>query len=287
MPFLFFFPLPFFLVLSVFHLCFICGHSSHFPFESQRRGKGERKASLTLWRVLLFGKLRPLISLRVALLSQLVLATMRVVLLLICECVGLLALASGCGHLHHALPTTISPTAVVLGNPIVVPAMDREYLWQQTVDTVDDYFKIAREERMRDDGGVVTDGRIHTFPETASSYLEPWRKDSTPGFERLHATLQSIRRYATVHIAPAENGYSIEIAVYKELEDVAQPEHATVGANTLRYDNSIIRNESNVIGGPLSLGWEPLGRDVLLEQRMLAELQGRLAEVPVMRRLPE
>jgi hypothetical protein len=198
----------------------------------------------------------------------------------------LLYVATGCSHFHGGLPTTIATTGMFVPNPIVVPSMDREYLWQQTVDTVDDYFKIAREERMRDDGGVVTDGRIHTYPETASTYLEPWRTDSTPGFERLHATFQSIRRLATVHIAPAADGYSIEIAVYKELEDVAQPEYSTVGASTLRYDGSLIRNESNAAGGPTTLGWIPLGRDALLEQRMLAELKGRLSEVPVMNRLP-
>jgi hypothetical protein len=211
---------------------------------------------------------------------------MRSAVSLICECVALVIIATGCSHFHGSSPATMPPPGILLSNPIVVPSMDREYLWQQTVDTVDDYFKIAREERMRDDGGVVTDGRIHTFPETAATYLEPWRKDSTPGFEKLHATFQSIRRLATVHVAPADNGYSIEIAVYKELEDVAQPENSNVGASVLRYDGSLVRNESNVVGGLSTYGWIPLGRDALLEQRMLAELQGRLAEVPVMNRLP-
>jgi hypothetical protein len=210
---------------------------------------------------------------------------MRGAVSIICGYIVLLVPAIGCSHFHRS-PTIVAPQGMFLANPIAVPSMDREYLWQQTVDTVDDYFKIAREERMRDDGGVVTDGRIHTYPETAATYLEPWRKDSTPGFEKLHATFQSIRRLATVHIAPAQNGYTIEIAVYKELEDVAQPEYANVGANNLRYDGSLVRNESNAVGGPGTLGWIPLGRDALLEQRILAELQGRLAEVPVMNRLP-
>ena len=66
----------------------------------------------------------------------------------------------------------------------------------QAVDAVDDYFRIEREERVRLIGGVLTEGRIDTFPIIGSTIFEPWRKDSTPGYEKVHATLQSIRRRA-------------------------------------------------------------------------------------------
>jgi hypothetical protein len=155
--------------------------------------------------------------------------------------------------------------------------MDQEFLWNQVVDTVDDYFRIEREVRMRADGGVATDGLIQTFPTTGATYLEPWRKDSTPGFERMHATLQSIRRRATVRVSPTANGYDVELAVYKELEDVPQPEHATIGASTLRHDGSLVRNEPTMLAGTPTLGWIPQGRDYSLEQRMLAEIRGRVA----------
>ena len=92
-----------------------------------------------------------------------------------------------------------------------------------------------------------------------------------------------MRPFASRHFT---GGYSIDLAVYKELEDVAQPEQAAVGTSTLRHDGSLVRNEPNPLGGPLTLGWIPLCRDLSLEQRMLAELSGRLAEVPAMQRLP-
>jgi hypothetical protein len=197
--------------------------------------------------------------------------------LLVCTCAALAC--AGCAHWGwHSSAARESGTPIP--NPLHVAPMDHEYLWQLVVDTVDDYFKIAREERIRTDGGVVTDGRIHTHPETAATCLEPWRKDSATAHARLHATLQSLRRYAHVRVSPSEQGYSVEIAVYNELEDVAQPEHANVGARTLRSDGSLVRNESKGVEDPLTLGWEPLGRDFHLEQRMLAQLQGRLAEVP-------
>lgn len=178
------------------------------------------------------------------------------------------------------------PVAEAVSNPILVGPIDEDFLWNQLVDTLDDHFKIEREVRMRADGGIVTDGLIQTFPVTGATYLEPWRGDSTPGFERLHATLQSIRRRATVRVSPNGNGYLIELFVYKELEDVAQPEHATIGAQTLRHDGSLLRNEPNERAGPPQLGWIPQGRDLALEQRLIGELRGRLAEVPPVQRLP-
>jgi hypothetical protein len=198
-----------------------------------------------------------------------------------------LLILTGCAHWggSAALPSAF-PSAAVLANPMTVGPMDEEFLWNQLVDTVDDYFKIEREVRMRSDGGVVTDGLIQTFPTPGATFLEPWRHDSTPGFEKLHASLQSIRRRATIRVSPSVGGYSIELIVYKELEDVAQPEHATVGALTLRHDGSLVRNEPNALEGPPRLGWIPEGRDMALEQRMLAELGGRLAEPPAMQRLP-
>jgi hypothetical protein len=109
--------------------------------------------------------------------------------------------------------------------------------------------------------------------------LEPWRKDSTPGFEKWHATLQSIRRRAVVHVVPAAQGYSVEVVVLKELEDLDRPEEASVGTKTLRHDGSLVRVEKDPLTGPITLGWIAMGRDVSLEQRILGELQARLTGI--------
>jgi len=164
----------------------------------------------------------------------------------------------------------------MIENPLYVPAMDREFLWNQTVDSVDDFFRIEREERVRLIAGVLTEGRIDTFPVTGSTILEPWRTDSTPGYEKWHATLQSIRRRATVRIIPAEGGYLLDVAVQKELEDLDKPQNATAGGATLRYDGSLIRQEGAPGRYSVTLGWIPIGRDVSLEQRLLADIRARL-----------
>ncbi len=161
-------------------------------------------------------------------------------------------------------------------NPMFVPALDREFLWNQSVDAVDDYFRIEREERVRLIGGVLTEGRIDTFPITGSTIFEPWRRDSTPGYEKFHATFQSIRRRALLRVIPTEGGYLLDVAVQKELEDLDKPEHATAGGATLRHDGSLVRQEGASGRFSTTLGWIPLGRDVTLEQRILADLRARL-----------
>ena len=199
-----------------------------------------------------------------------------------------LAAAIGCGHHGHRKNLAIAPTqsiaatAAMLPNPIYVPLVDRDFLWNQIVDTVDDYFQIERERRVQQIGGVLTDGHLDTFPTVGSTLLEPWRGDSTRGYERLHATLQSLRRRAVVTVAPDPKGYFITVNVAKELEAVDEPEHASVGASTLRHDNSLVsRRRANGHGGSRArtMGWISLGRDAQLEQRILQEIRARVADV--------
>ncbi len=165
---------------------------------------------------------------------------------------------------------------VQMENPMLVPAIDRELLWNQTVDAVDDYFRIEREDRVRLIGGVLTEGRIDTFPATGSTLLEPWRGDSTAGYEKWHATLQSIRRRGIVRVIPSEGGYLIDVQILKELEDLDKPENATAGGATLRHDGSLVRQEGAAGRFSHTLGWIPLGRDASLEQKILADLAARL-----------
>jgi hypothetical protein len=198
-------------------------------------------------------------------------------------CLCLLTLATGCGlhqrlqGLHHGNPP---PQAALVQNPLYVPLSDREFLWNQLVDTMDDYFEIEREERVRLVGGVLTEGQLDTYPQPGATMLEPWLKDSSPGFERRYATLQSIRRRAVVHVKPqVDGGYLVDLAVYKELEDVSQPEYSTVNVEGLRHDETLQRPHSTTRDGPATLGWIPVGRDTTLEQRILAEFRGRLGVV--------
>ena len=201
--------------------------------------------------------------------------------------------ATGCRVLHDrwdrvfrqaalhdpAVPVGAVPQAAA-NNPLVVPVRDQDFAWNQIVDTIDDYFEIRSERRVQRVGDVLTEGSIVTHPLPGATALEPWRWDSPPGYERALATLQSIRRTAHVRVLPMAGGYSIEVQVHKELEDVSTPSHSTPGSATPRHDRSLVSVENVDDDGPRTLGWIPLGRDLELEAIIIQELQGRLVNTP-------
>lgn len=189
---------------------------------------------------------------------------------------------TGCRGMFHGVDSSAmygAPTGQV-ENPLFLPPLDNEFVWNQLVDAVDDHFRIEREERVRLIGGILTEGRIDTFPTVGSTLLEPWRGDSTPGYEKLHATLQSIRRKATVRLIPTEGGSLVDVVVQKELEDLDKPEHATAGGATMRHDGTLVRREGAPGRYSVTLGWIPIGRDCSLEQKILADIRRRL-DVPI------
>ena len=187
---------------------------------------------------------------------------------------------SGCG-LHQGLsPIENGQTLQLLENPLFIGVTDRDLLWNQLVDSLDTYFDIEREEQVKLAGEILTEGRIETEPRAAATLLEPWNSDSTTRFDAWQATLQSIRLSALVRVVPVDAGYRIEVVVQKELEDVAQPERRTADGTALRHDGSIARDQDRIENGSTTLGWIPLGRDIALEQRILADIQSRLSAGP-------
>ncbi len=188
-------------------------------------------------------------------------------------------LVCGCAQLAWSPAQPLpAPPAALLENPLFVATYDREFLWNELVATVEQFgFRIEREERVRQVGDVLIEGRIETFPVDSPTLLEPWRRGAPAGFERLESTLQSIRRRASVRVIPAGGGFLIEVVVVKELEDVNRPQQSTVGEATFRHDGALVRpDETTEEGGPITLGWIPLGRDLVLEQEILAETHARI-----------
>ncbi len=194
--------------------------------------------------------------------------------------ISLITMALGCHagwkhgfHGHHATEAALVP------NPLFLPVGNPEIVWVQLLDVLDDDFRVQREDRVRVVGDLMLEGRIETFPTIGSTVLEPWRGDSTRGFERWHATLQSLRRRASVRVIPAEGGFLVDMTVHKELEFLNQPENATVEKVPLREDGPpSSRWDSVEPTAATTMGWIPVGRDVSLEQRLLRDLQARLVQ---------
>ena len=191
-------------------------------------------------------------------------------------------------------PIIPSPPTVP-ANSVLIPPLHAEVVWCQLVSVTDDYFKISNEQRVVFTQGIPTEGRITTFPQTGATLLEPWRGDSVGFNERLESTLQSIRRLATVRLIPDPGGWRVEVIVEKELENLKRPMHATAGGATFRNDDSLYRygtplpvlgqrvgDQPRPVATPTrTSGWIPLGRDPLLERRMLDKILARLGVAAV------
>ena len=87
-----------------------------------------------------------------------------------------------------------------------------------------------------------------------------------------------MRRWAVVRVKPAQGGYSVDVAVFKQLENVVRPEHATAGAATFRYDDTLTGIVNPIGGEPIADGWIPRGRDTAMEQYIIANLLARCGQ---------
>lgn len=198
------------------------------------------------------------------------------VLILVCLC--------GCRWLPAFNPIPPPPPAPVplevpVSNPAHLPAVEPEFLWRQIVDTVDDYFDIAVEQPVLRSDSKVQEGRLETYPAISGTIFEPWRGEAARGYERLQSTIQTIRRTATIRVMPDASGYTVEVRVLKEKEDVDQSQFAAAGSASQRHDGTIVRNNDQIRQLPLTLGWYEIGRDLDLERRLIARILGRVSNI--------
>ncbi len=169
----------------------------------------------------------------------------------------------------------VMPLATLGANPLFIPASNQEVFWEGLVDVVDDYFRIHSEDRVRQIGNVLVEGKIQTYPLTGATVLEPWRKDSVGAANRWESTFQSVRRLGLVRVIPTSGGNLVEVQVQKELENLERPERATATTAAVKFDKSLDRLPASLDQPPRQLGWIGVGRDGALEQRILADLQAR------------
>jgi len=161
-------------------------------------------------------------------------------------------------------------------NPIFVENHNHEFLWSVVVDVIDNHFEIERELPIRLYGDVLTEGHLESKPKIGASLGEFWHADSVGAAERFDCTLQTIRRRVEVHVVPETGGYSIEVKVFKELEDNARPLRAVANASNLRFRDSADEFADKIDVDPSSAGWFIIGRDSALENRLLMEIVYRL-----------
>lgn len=200
--------------------------------------------------------------------------------------VALLAPGCGMGPEYTTAPDyqgqqAAGPSQPVVGgyaNPVFIAMPDSQCAWETTVEVVQNYFRIGREEPVRRIGDTVIEGRIETVAEVSPTIFEPWRHDTADPDQRMENTLQTMRRRAVVRVIPAQGGHWVDVAVFKELEDLKRPEHSTAGAATFRYDSSMVGIVNPVNDEQITKGWIARGRDASLEQYMIAHLLDRCGQ---------
>jgi len=152
---------------------------------------------------------------------------------------------------------------------MAVPSSDFENVWNKTVAVVDKYFDIESENRLA--------RTIKTQPQMGATVLEPWALDSATIADRFEASLQTIRRVAIIHIDPSPTGgFLVKVEVYKFLEDMAKPDRQAAGRAVFTNDFPVNRPREIVGPVPAPLGWIRRGRDLDLEQAILAGVRDAL-----------
>lgn len=161
-------------------------------------------------------------------------------------------------------------------NPLYVRASNPDAAWEAVAREASRYFPIRSEERVRQHGAMLTEGRLETQWAVGSTIFEPWRRDSAGSYDRWQSTLQTIRRRATIRVIPAAGGYELDVRVDKQLEDLNRPEMASAGAASIRNDSALPTDRISPIDAIRDSGqWIDIGRDEALEQRILKRLGSR------------
>jgi hypothetical protein len=185
------------------------------------------------------------------------------------------ALAAGCMSASILdIPALVRPDpAITVQNPVWVPSLGIDgdayaSVFEKTLDILADYFEISYSNRY--------DGSIETFPSIAPGFERFFKPGSPDCYQRLEATLQTIRHRAQVFIQPAEDGgFFIKVIVYKELLDTPYPVRVLSGAAAFQPRTTDVERQFEVIDLTVfePSSWVPHGRDSELEQLILQRLK--------------
>ena len=160
------------------------------------------------------------------------------------------------------------PKAPAVGGSVIqVSAEVRDSLWEHAVVVLHrNHFQVARESKL--------EGVIETQYRGGSNLLEPWHPDSVGLANRLESTLQSIRRRVNVSMQSSGPGLmTVSVRVDKEIEDLPGLAANYEGGATFQESQPFTRDLDQVVGQTGPSRWLSSGRDPLLEQQLLGQIQ--------------
>lgn len=144
----------------------------------------------------------------------------------------------------------------------------RDSLWERAVVVLNrNHFQVARESKL--------EGIIETEYRGGSGLLEPWHPDSAGLSNKIESTLQSIRRKVIINMQSSGSGVmTVNVRVDKELEDLPGLAANSEGGATFSETEPLQRDLSQVVGQTGPSRWISIGRDPMLERKLLSEIQG-------------
>jgi len=173
-------------------------------------------------------------------------------------------------------PLLIRAATGEIENPVLIkpgapsPAAYAE-VFESVLNVIDDYFEIAYANRY--------DGKIISAPKIAPGIERPWLNGTPDVYQRLLATVQTMRYRCFVQIGPVEQGgYSVQVTVLRELKDEPRPMNAPSGS--VFRDSATVDRQFEVadIVIPTDGPWIPKGREIALEDSILRQIRRRQPE---------
>jgi hypothetical protein len=165
-----------------------------------------------------------------------------------------------------------TPPAGSIGGASTIQVSDahRDLLWERAIVVLNrNHFQVARESKL--------EGIIESEYRGGSNLLEPWHPDSVGYANRLESSLQSIRRKIVIHMQTAGPGLmTILVRADKEIEDLPGIAANYEGGATFSESQPLNRDLNQVVGQSGPSRWLPIGRDPLLEHKLLNEIHGRI-----------
>jgi len=161
-------------------------------------------------------------------------------------------------------------------NPVTVSAEQYRRYFDSSIDVLRDagYVIDRRDYRF---------GTITTLPQSSPNIVELWNSQNTTADQAIQSTLSNEQRHVTVQFAKARadeaeasDDYLFEVNVMLERKQVPTRRMAGSARRNVFSDLSATPrglHERGVTG----VYWEPVGRDALLEARLMKQIRDRAA----------
>jgi hypothetical protein len=150
-------------------------------------------------------------------------------------------------------------------------------LWLRDTDEFhrqwDTALKVLRQHRFIPDRQDSRAGVITTLPMTCGQSWEFWRQDAYHPYYRAEDDLHTIRRLARVEFERRSELGEYQLRVYVDVERLSMPERATMLASgAMDLYGTAMPTTAGRPSAEAGVYWVSLGRDEVLERRLLAEM---------------